>query len=406
MSAEHEKLDFSDINLRANVLQSLGWEVKKFRHAWIMVIGAGALGNEVLKNLALIGVGNILLVDFDVVEHSNLARSVLYRESDCTGDQLKVDVAARRLRDLNPDLNVVTINGDISIDVGWGVFRRMDVIIGCVDNRLARLYINRIAHRLGKTWIDGGIVDLGGQMNVFTPGISCYECSLSEKAWKIINFRMGCADRAMRYASSGQANTIPITASIIGAAQVQEALKVIADQEDLPPRANQQLYYEGLSYTYLNLPTSPLKDKCESHQRIEELTEAPELSHQSSIGETLNWLSATFDDPEIVIALDHTLVLELGTEKEGKRIPIIKPRPHLRSEDMVKYALDDEDSVRVTQSTAEIGFGFPQPELPLSAIGIPALHILKAYSNGEKKFIELSGDRSLLEAMHEPPSRS
>ncbi|MEM9985468.1 MAG: hypothetical protein AAF804_10270, partial [Bacteroidota bacterium] len=141
-------------------------------------------------------------------------------------------------------------------------------------------------------------------------------------------------------------------------------------------------------------------------QRIEELTEARELSHQSSIRETLDWLATQFDDPEIVIALDHTLVMEVGTEKEGKRIPLIKPRPHLRGEDLSQYALDDEDSVRVTQSTAEIGYDFPPQDLRLADIGVPALHILKAYSKGEKKFIELSGDRALLDAMHEGPPRS
>ena len=81
-----------------------------------MVVGCGALGNEVMKNLVLMGVGHLVLVDFDCVEPSNLSRSILYHSSDI--GQRKVDVAKRALLQLNPDLRVDTIFGDVAYEEG------------------------------------------------------------------------------------------------------------------------------------------------------------------------------------------------------------------------------------------------------------------------------------------------
>src|SRR3982751_4400810 len=80
------------------------WDQKKLSAARVLVIGAGALGNEIIKNLALLGVGNILIADMDRIENSNLSRSVLYRASD--NGKLKADVAARAARDTYPDVTV------------------------------------------------------------------------------------------------------------------------------------------------------------------------------------------------------------------------------------------------------------------------------------------------------------
>ena len=111
--------------------------------ARVMVVGCGALGNEVLKNLVLMGVEHIVAVDFDVVEMGNLSRSVLFTEADAEARRLKVDVVAERLVAMNPAMEVWTVCGDIAYDVGLGLVRQMDVVIGCVDSRWARYCINR-----------------------------------------------------------------------------------------------------------------------------------------------------------------------------------------------------------------------------------------------------------------------
>src|SRR5689334_24564722 len=117
------------------------WDQERLRNAKVLVIGAGALGNEIIKNLALLGVGNVLIADMDRIENSNLSRSALYRTSD--NGKLKADVAARAAKDLYPDGNYHAFNGNVVYDLGMGAFRWADVVIGGLDNREARLAINR-----------------------------------------------------------------------------------------------------------------------------------------------------------------------------------------------------------------------------------------------------------------------
>ena len=165
-----------------------------------MVVGCGALGNEVLKNLVLLGVEHIVIVDFDVVEMGNLSRSVLFSKADAEARRLKVDVAAERLKNLNPAVEVKTICGDIAYDVGLGLVRRMDVVIGCVDSRWARYCINRLCMRAGIPWVDGGIGELEGTARVFVPGQNCYACNLGPEGLKDLARRMPCAGVIRRHA--------------------------------------------------------------------------------------------------------------------------------------------------------------------------------------------------------------
>ena len=125
------------------------FEQQRVSAARIMVVGCGALGNEVLKNLVLLGVEHLIVVDFDVVEVGNLSRSVLFSKKDAEQHRLKVDVVAERLQAMNPLLDIQTICGDIAYDVGLGLVRRQDVVIGCVDSRWARYCINRLCMRAG-----------------------------------------------------------------------------------------------------------------------------------------------------------------------------------------------------------------------------------------------------------------
>src|SRR5258708_18021581 len=111
------------------------WERDTVANAAVMVIGAGALGNEVLKNLALMGIGKLFIVDFDNIEAANLSRSILFREED--NGLPKAETAARRINQLNPDIKVQYFQGNVTTDLGLGVFRRMDGIVGCLDNREA-----------------------------------------------------------------------------------------------------------------------------------------------------------------------------------------------------------------------------------------------------------------------------
>src|SRR5947199_2949019 len=87
------------------------WDQKKLADAKVLVIGAGALGNEIIQNLALLGIGHILVADLDRIENSNLSRSVLYRAAD--NGQYKATVAARAAKEIYPDIKAHAFNGNV-----------------------------------------------------------------------------------------------------------------------------------------------------------------------------------------------------------------------------------------------------------------------------------------------------
>ncbi len=206
------------------------WQQETVRNATVLVVGAGALGNEVLKNLALMGIGNLLIADFDTIEDSNLSRSVLFRESD--NGKRKVDAAAAAVKELNPDVNVKAWHGDINYELGMGVFRHVDVIVGCLDNREARLSIDRFSQAVNRPWVDGAIQELMGIVRVFWPGRGAnYESTLTDYDYQMISLRYSCPLLARENLLQGKVPTTPTSASIVAAFQTQEALKIIHNMD-------------------------------------------------------------------------------------------------------------------------------------------------------------------------------
>src|ERR1700685_4577316 len=103
------------------------WDQERIASCRVLVIGAGALGNEILKNLALLGFRRVVVLDLDKIEMSNLSRTVLYRAADV--GQQKAIVAARAYRELAEDTLVQPIVGDVRHDCGLGVFEWANVIL-------------------------------------------------------------------------------------------------------------------------------------------------------------------------------------------------------------------------------------------------------------------------------------
>ena len=154
------------------------WNQDRLKTATIMVVGAGAIGNELIKNLTLLGIGRILVFDMDDIENTNLTRSILYRR--CDVGRYKAEVAVERAMEINPDVKAKAFVSNIIDDVGLGVFRRMDVVLGGLDNREARLHINQSCYHVNRPWIDGAIEALNGFARVFVPGHgACYECTMT-----------------------------------------------------------------------------------------------------------------------------------------------------------------------------------------------------------------------------------
>ena len=259
------------------------WDQQRLIASRVMVAGAGALGNEIVKNLALLGVGHILVCDFDTVEPSNLSRSVLFRRGD--EGQKKSEVAARRAMELNPDVCAAWFHGDITTDLGRGVIRRMGVVIGGLDNRAARLALGDHCWSLGVPYIDGGTHTFEGQVRVFHPPQGpCYGCTLSEDSWKAINERIRCnlllemSDEQ----ADGKVATTPVASSIIAALEVQEAVELL---HGMPAPVGQTFVYNG--YTHEIYVTKHEKRNNDYHQhdsqeRCIEVVELNGLSNRDS----------------------------------------------------------------------------------------------------------------------------
>jgi molybdopterin/thiamine biosynthesis adenylyltransferase len=200
------------------------WDQAVLRAARVLVVGAGALGNEILKNLALLGVGRIFVADLDTIELSNLSRTVLFRERDL--GRSKAEVAAHAVREIYPDVAVRPFVGDIVSGLGLGVFRWADLVLAGLDNREARLEVNRCCWKAGTPWVDGAIEGLDGVMRMFVPPDGpCYECTMGATDWKLLEARRSCALLTRDEMQAGKVPTTSTVAAIIAGLQCHEAVK-------------------------------------------------------------------------------------------------------------------------------------------------------------------------------------
>jgi len=365
------------------------WEREKVRDAKILVVGAGALGNEVIKNLVLMGVGNLFIIDFDTIEAANLSRAPLFRESD--NGRKKAEVAAARAKELNPDVNVQYLHGDVTSQLGLGVIRRMDAIIGCLDNREARLAVNRFAYWMDKPWVDGAIQELLGLVRVFVPGQgACFECTLTEQARQSLAVRYSCPLLARQNVLMGKVPTTPTISSIIGGMQSQEALKLI---HDMPVEPGKVVHFNGLTnhmHTTAYLP----REDCESHWIYGEITELPIRAETTTIKDLLRIVQADLG-PEGLLELDQELILTLECPVCKTVESVIKP---ISSVSFESAHCPTCETFRETTMTHSITGDEAFIHRTLASIGVPPLHILRAHNAQEYRFYELTGD--VQESLH------
>lgn len=359
------------------------WERKRVEEAKVLIVGAGALGNEVIKNLALMGVGHLFIMDFDTIEAANLSRSPLFRESD--SGRRKAEVAAARVKDLNPNVKVQYLHGDVTTQLGLGVVRRMDVIIGCLDNREARLAVNRFSYWMNKPWVDGAIQELLGLVRVFVPGQgACFECTLNEQARRDLAVRYSCPLLARQNILLGKVPTTPTIASIIGAMQAQEALKLI---HGMPVEPGKVTHFNGM-VNEMHTTAYRSREDCESHWTYGEIIELPTRSETTSLEEMLKIARADLG-PDAILELDQELILALKCPRCRTVEQILQPISQVSFE----FAhCPSCGAMRETEMTHVITGDEPFLNRTLASVGVPPLHILRAYNAQEYRFYELTGD--------------
>ncbi len=219
------------------------WDQPRLSAARVLVVGAGALGNELVKCLVLVGVGTVDVVDGDVIERSNLARCPFFTSAD--EQQPKAEVLARAAARLNEDVTVTGTRCRVQ-DLGVGAFAGYDLVLGGLDNREARLWVNQACRKMGIPWVDGAIEGLRGTARVFLPASgACYECTLGEADRAALAHRMSCALLSRDEMLEGKTPTTATSASIVAAVQVQEAIKLLSGRPDLVALAGKGWNFVG-----------------------------------------------------------------------------------------------------------------------------------------------------------------
>jgi adenylyltransferase/sulfurtransferase len=360
------------------------WRQERLAAAKVLVVGAGALGNEAIKNLALLGVGTTIVIDLDEVEPSNLSRSVLFRAED--GGRPKAEVAALRARELNPEVVVVPIHGDVITDVGLGLFADVDVVIGCLDNREARLWVNRQCWKVGTPWVDAGIQEIQGVVKVFTPPDSaCYECAMTSRDYQLLNLRYSCPLLRREDILQGKVPTAPTIASMMAALEVQEALKIL---HGLPVSAGSALVFNGVANQFYTTKL-PFRDDCLSHESYPDWTSLP-LGHDAPVSDLFAAARSSLEGP-LTLALDRDLVTALDCPRCGWRAEVMRPRTKVRQAEAVCPTCRETARPEVVSSIADDS---PLAKRTLAAVGVPAYDIVRVAGADGSAFFLLAGDRN------------
>jgi len=329
------------------------WDQQRISAAKIMVVGAGALGNEVLKNLALLGVGTIHIVDFDQVQPSNLTRSVLFRQQH-TGMN-KATVAASMAGELNPDCQLIAHDADVIHDIGLGIVREMDVVIGCLDNREARLWVNRSGDQRS------------GQ-------------SLSSSRWTVLRMyddrKRLSFDFATLQLPDAEAGRYPAR---------KNSLKLL---HELPSAEGSALVFNGVANQFYNTKFA-LRDDCLSHETFADI-ESLTLSAHNTSHELFDSIRAHLDlnnDSQLTLVLDRDYLESLVCRSCDITQSIGRPRFQVKqSESLCSNCQQPMQPI----SVCEIGADDSLADVPLQQIGVPDREIVRVRHGQSDHFFELA----------------
>jgi adenylyltransferase/sulfurtransferase len=230
----------------------------------VLIVGAGGLGSPAALYLAAAGVGRIGLVDFDAIDITNLQRQIMYTTAD-VGRQ-KLDVSARRLRDLNPEIEIVTHAQRLTRDNAFDVITNYDVVIDGTDNFPTRYLVNDACVLLHKPYVYGSILRFDGQVSVFDSQHGpCYRCLFREPPPP--GLVPNCAE-------GGVLGVLP---GIIGSLQALEAVKLLTRVGQ--PLIGRLVLFDGLTMRFRELKLKKHADcpVCGEHPSITGLIDYEEF---------------------------------------------------------------------------------------------------------------------------------
>ncbi len=332
---------------------------RRLKQGSVLLIGTGGLGSPLALYLAAAGVGHIGLVDFDVVDASNLQRQIVHGTS--TVGVAKTESAKRRLQDLNPYIEITTYETRITSQNALDLMRPYDVIVDGTDNFPTRYLTNDACVLLGKPNVYGSIFRFEGQVTVFSTrdGGPCYRCLYPEPPPP--GLVPSCAE-------GGVLGVLP---GVIGTIQATEVIKLLTGIGE--PLIGRLLLYDALSMRFreLKLRRNPSCPVCGDHPTITELIDyeqfcgiVPEeqtLSNQFEITphELAEWLERP-DRPFLLDVRNPYEVAIASIPGTDKLIPIDQLPERINeldpSREMVVYCRSGARSGRAVELLKSVGF--------------------------------------------------
>jgi adenylyltransferase/sulfurtransferase len=227
--------------------------------AKVLIIGAGGLGSPTAIYLAAAGVGTIGIIDFDVVDTSNLQRQIIHRMEDV--DTPKVESAARAIAQLNPDVKVIGHRTQLTSENAFDIIGQYDIVINGSDNFPTRYLVNDACVILGKTLVDASIFRFEGQITVFdtTHGGPCYRCLYPDPP------------PPGEVPSCAEGGVLGVLPGIVGSLQAVEAIKLILGEGD--SLVGRLLLYDALTTEFreVKVRKNPDCPVCGEHPTVTEL---------------------------------------------------------------------------------------------------------------------------------------
>jgi sulfur-carrier protein adenylyltransferase/sulfurtransferase len=255
---------------------------RRLKNAKVLVVGAGGLGSPALLYLAAAGVGTLGVIDFDVVDESNLQRQIIHGQSDI--GRPKAVSAMESIREVNPLVNVVLHEERLDSDNAMQIFEPYDLIVDGTDNFATRYLVNDACVLLGKPYVWGSIYRFDGQASVFWAEHGpCYRCLYPEPP------------PPGMVPSCAEGGVLGVLCASIGSIQVNEAIKLITGIGE--PLVGRLMIYDALDMTYR--PVKVRKDPecpiCGKNPTITELIDYEEFcgvvsedAQQAAAGSTIS----------------------------------------------------------------------------------------------------------------------
>ncbi|WP_214327129.1 adenylyltransferase/sulfurtransferase MoeZ [Nonomuraea sediminis] len=274
---------------------------KRLKNAKVLVVGAGGLGSPALMYLAAAGIGTLGIIDFDVVDESNLQRQIIHGQSDV--GRLKAESAAASVREINPLVEVIIHNTALTTENVMEIFSGYDLIVDGTDNFATRYMVNDAAVLLGKPYVWGSIYRFDGQASVFWAEHGpCYRCLYPEPP------------PPGMVPSCAEGGVLGVLCASIGSIQVNEAIKVLTGIGD--PLVGRLMIYDALEMKYRDVKVrkDPECVLCGKNPTVTELLEDYEAfcgtisdeAAQAATGSTITAqeLKAMQDNDENIFLVD------------------------------------------------------------------------------------------------------